>query len=309
MACEQETQFVSNHDLYDLLEVGRDATPEDIKAHYTELVLIHHPDKGGDIKKFKAIQLAYKILSNEKNREIYTKSLSSTFTELADEYRDAQNGQHRALSYGVSEEDFNFGTEQEREIKKNKFMEKFNENRNKSDQELIDHMSADCQRKMDEYRAIKDLKYEDLLKDEQVQQKPIDELNSKSFNVNFFNQMFEKSRKAPSNDLTPYEDLSVNTRTDLAPVNEDSLFKTSADTTANFDFMTHQISHVDTSCDDKIDNTKTRDLPGEDVFELMKKRAMERNLFDEEELIRKTHAPPFKDTHPLSYQSMGLNFS
>ena len=218
MASEQDSQFVSNHDLYDLLGVGRDATSEEIKIRYTELVLLHHPDKGGDIKKFKAIQLAYKILSNDKNREIYTKSLSSTFTELSGEYRDTKDGTHHALSYGVSEEDFNLGTDQEKEIKKTKFMEKFNENRNKSDQDLIDQMSVDCQRKMDEYNTIKNLRYEDLLKDEQLQQKPIEELNSKTFNVNFFNQMFEKSRKVSSNDIAPYEDLCVTARTDLAPV-------------------------------------------------------------------------------------------
>ena len=56
-------------DLYMILGVDRNATQEEIKKSYNELVLLHHPDKGGNAKKFKDLQIAYKILSNEKNRD------------------------------------------------------------------------------------------------------------------------------------------------------------------------------------------------------------------------------------------------
>ena len=45
-------------DYYKILGVGRDATQEDIKKAYRSLAMKHHPDRGGDEKKFKEIEEA-----------------------------------------------------------------------------------------------------------------------------------------------------------------------------------------------------------------------------------------------------------
>eukprot|EP01105_Mastigella_eilhardi_P026086 TRINITY_DN7369_c0_g1_i1.p1 TRINITY_DN7369_c0_g1~~TRINITY_DN7369_c0_g1_i1.p1 ORF type:complete len:388 (+),score=125.49 TRINITY_DN7369_c0_g1_i1:49-1164(+) len=56
---------------YDVLGVKRDATANEIKKAYRQLLLIHHPDKGGDPEKFKEVSNAYEILNDADQRRIY----------------------------------------------------------------------------------------------------------------------------------------------------------------------------------------------------------------------------------------------
>lgn len=59
-------------EFYDLLEVAKDATPEEIKASYKRLAMIHHPDReGGDEEKLKVINIAYEVLSDPIKRKQY----------------------------------------------------------------------------------------------------------------------------------------------------------------------------------------------------------------------------------------------
>jgi DnaJ-class molecular chaperone len=58
-------------DLYEILEVNKDALPEEIKKAYRRLSKMHHPDKGGDPEKFKEINKAYAILSDPERRKYY----------------------------------------------------------------------------------------------------------------------------------------------------------------------------------------------------------------------------------------------
>ena len=62
-------------DYYEILQVSRDATSAEIKKSYRKLAIKYHPDKNpGDKEaeeKFKLINEAYGILSNEEKRAIY----------------------------------------------------------------------------------------------------------------------------------------------------------------------------------------------------------------------------------------------
>lgn len=58
-------------DYYKTLGVGKDASPDEIKKAFRKLAHQHHPDKGGDEKKFKEASEAYQTLSDEKKRAEY----------------------------------------------------------------------------------------------------------------------------------------------------------------------------------------------------------------------------------------------
>jgi len=56
---------------YATLGVSETATPDEIKRAYRKLASQHHPDKGGDTKRFQEIQTAYDTLSDNGKRQQY----------------------------------------------------------------------------------------------------------------------------------------------------------------------------------------------------------------------------------------------
>jgi molecular chaperone DnaJ len=66
---------MAQKDYYAVLEVPRDASPEDVKKAYRKLALQHHPDRNpGDKQaeeKFKSATEAYEVLSDPDKRRIY----------------------------------------------------------------------------------------------------------------------------------------------------------------------------------------------------------------------------------------------
>jgi len=58
-------------DYYTTLGVPRTASADEIKRAYRKLASQHHPDKGGDTKKFQEIQAAYDTLGDDKKRAAY----------------------------------------------------------------------------------------------------------------------------------------------------------------------------------------------------------------------------------------------
>ena len=58
-------------DHYQTLGINNNASPDDIKKAYRKLASQHHPDKGGDTKKFQDIQTAYATLSDPEKRHQY----------------------------------------------------------------------------------------------------------------------------------------------------------------------------------------------------------------------------------------------
>lgn len=62
---------MSKEKLYAILGIQKNADDKEIKKAYRDLAKAHHPDKGGDEEKFKTIQRAYDVLSDEKAKEFY----------------------------------------------------------------------------------------------------------------------------------------------------------------------------------------------------------------------------------------------
>jgi curved DNA-binding protein CbpA len=56
---------------YELFGLKSDCSDKEIKKRYNELVLIHHPDKGGKREMFDIIMIAYEILGNPTTRNEY----------------------------------------------------------------------------------------------------------------------------------------------------------------------------------------------------------------------------------------------
>jgi molecular chaperone DnaJ len=66
---------MAKKDYYEILEVKRDASPEEIKKAYRKIALKYHPDKNPNDPtaedKFKAAAAAYEVLSNPEKRQKY----------------------------------------------------------------------------------------------------------------------------------------------------------------------------------------------------------------------------------------------
>jgi DnaJ family protein C protein 27 len=60
---------------YNILNVSRDASLEDIKKAYKKAALAHHPDKGGDPEKFKEVSAAAETLTDDRKRRDYDSDL------------------------------------------------------------------------------------------------------------------------------------------------------------------------------------------------------------------------------------------
>ncbi len=63
---------MAQRDYYEVLGVGKDASPDEIKKAFRRLAVQHHPDKeGGDEAKFKEINEAYEVLKDPSKRQRY----------------------------------------------------------------------------------------------------------------------------------------------------------------------------------------------------------------------------------------------
>ena len=62
----------NNKEYYELLNINKNASQDEIKKSYRKLALKYHPDKpSGDPEKFKQINKAYETLSDIEKRKIY----------------------------------------------------------------------------------------------------------------------------------------------------------------------------------------------------------------------------------------------
>lgn len=64
-------------DYYEILGVAKGASQDEIKAAFRKKAMEHHPDRGGDAKKFKEINEAYQVLGSAETRSQYDQYGSS----------------------------------------------------------------------------------------------------------------------------------------------------------------------------------------------------------------------------------------
>src|SRR5437764_9125541 len=103
-------------DFYELLGVGRAASPDDIKKAYRKLAMQHHPDRNSGNKeaerKFKDLSHAYDILKDPDKRAAYDRYGPAAFEGAAGPGGPAGHGQ--GFDFGsvfgdIFEEMFNGG--------------------------------------------------------------------------------------------------------------------------------------------------------------------------------------------------------
>jgi molecular chaperone DnaJ len=74
-------------DYYKILGVSKEADKEEIRKAYKELAKEHHPDRGGDADKFKEINEAHEILSDDKKRQEYDDPMPDFFGSVSNIFR------------------------------------------------------------------------------------------------------------------------------------------------------------------------------------------------------------------------------
>ena len=84
---------------YNTLGVGQNASDDEIKVAYRKMAMKHHPDRGGDEKKFKEIEEAYRTLSDPEKRRMIDMGVDPNSTA----------GQQGGFSQGPFE--FHFGSD------------------------------------------------------------------------------------------------------------------------------------------------------------------------------------------------------
>ena len=86
-------------DYYSTLGLQRGASDAEIKKAYRSMAMKHHPDRGGDERKFKEISQAYEFLTDPQKKQII---------DMGGDPNGQQGGQHRRQGDPF---EFHFGTE------------------------------------------------------------------------------------------------------------------------------------------------------------------------------------------------------
>lgn len=63
--------MATKRDYYEILGVGKNASPDEIKKAFRRAAVEHHPDRGGDETKFKELNEAYEVLKDADKRKRY----------------------------------------------------------------------------------------------------------------------------------------------------------------------------------------------------------------------------------------------
>lgn len=89
-------------DYYKILGVSRTASADEIKKAFRKLARTHHPDAGGDEQKFKEINEAYEVLSDDKKRQMYDQYGTANSNQIPQGWGDIFGGGFGGGSGGFS---------------------------------------------------------------------------------------------------------------------------------------------------------------------------------------------------------------
>jgi curved DNA-binding protein CbpA len=182
----ENTSKTSHSDFYQILEVSREASLDQIKKQYRKLTLYYHPDKStGDEEKFSQINMAFKVLSNEKRRKKYDNSIGGTYDELTQVERD--------IEYHRNDEFMKHDEKGERVFDHDKFLASFQKSN-----ETLDNKFVQSESRVDDL-LLKRLNDRDSFLTETLDSTrdtstDLNKLGGKDFN-NAFNQAFNDLKK------------------------------------------------------------------------------------------------------------------
>jgi DnaJ-class molecular chaperone len=74
-------------DYYSTLGLKRGASEAEIKKAYRSMAMKHHPDRGGDEKKFKEISTAYEVLSDPQKKQMFDSGIDPNNQSASGFYR------------------------------------------------------------------------------------------------------------------------------------------------------------------------------------------------------------------------------
>lgn len=98
-ATENSLDRTNGANLYDLLGVSQDVSPEELKQAYRQKALVDHPDKGGDQDRFDAISDAFRLLQDPERRLEYDMQLDAA---ASDAVLVEGRPEHRSTGEGVA---------------------------------------------------------------------------------------------------------------------------------------------------------------------------------------------------------------
>jgi len=189
----------SQTDLYQILELSKDAEADLIKEQYLKLALKYHPDKPeGDLQKFKDVSLAYKVLSDKTKRNEYDHTLGATIEELRD-LGDRDTQYHHSEKYLVDEEDTG-----KKVFDNEAFNQDFSESRTVEEKEEMERLEKELEAKTSASKTLEELMAERDLELNEFQNSYV--IDPKKFEPSVFNQMFN-DMKTRQQGLAPVEEF------------------------------------------------------------------------------------------------------
>jgi curved DNA-binding protein CbpA len=189
-------------DYFDLLEVGKDTTKEDVQKAFITKASIWHPDKAENdedreyfTKVYQDLQVAYKILSNDNSRRQYIDAQQTTDMEFKNADRD--------VGYQVSDQ----FQQEDGKFDANAFKDAFDQTRDDVEAGAWD----DLKNKYTKEHTVNDMDYQNLLTQrdvdrDDIKQQQVFSGTGKDFDANTFNRAFDVMKETqPGNGVQLYE--------------------------------------------------------------------------------------------------------